>query len=149
MSIAQRDYVLRMIQQLGEFLAKIAGARREKRFDDALREVDAALDGLFGPMKRTLNDVDSATAASLLRAHEKVIAYAKLLAAQAEIYDDKGEALVARVANRRSLELFLEGRSMLENPRDDVDAAIRSLAPKINVERLSPRHRALLDGKKP
>ena len=149
MSIAQRDYVLRLIQQLGDFLSRIAGRRREGELDEALREVERALDAIFGPMKRTLNDVDSATAANLLGNADKTLAYAKLLGAQAEVYDDKGEKLVARVARRRSLELLLEARSRFELPRPEVDEAIAALEPQVNLERMSPRHRALLRGETP
>jgi hypothetical protein len=43
MSIAQRDYILRMIEQLGLFLAKIMGARKAGDFELAEREAKAAL----------------------------------------------------------------------------------------------------------
>ncbi|MCK6586909.1 MAG: hypothetical protein L6Q76_04920, partial [Polyangiaceae bacterium] len=108
MSIAERDYILRMIEQLGVFLAKIMGARTAGDFDRAELELKAALGALFGPLADMLEKVDSASAANLLGGPEKIGAAAALYAERAAIRDAAGDQAAARADRRRALELYLE-----------------------------------------
>jgi hypothetical protein len=141
MSIGRKDYILRMIEQLAAAIAGVAGLKEAGQLDDALRLVRETADGIFGPLLRTLDEVDSATAASLLGDGEKVAAYAALLAEQADIHERKGDARRARSDHRRALEVYLE----LAPPRDDrARAAIQGLRTKVDEGRLAERYRSAL-----
>jgi hypothetical protein len=144
MSIRRRDYVLEMIEQLAAAIASIAGLKEAGQLDEALRLVQKTADGLFGPLHRTLDAVDSATAATLLGDADKVAAYAALVAERADIQERKGDARRARADHRRALETYLE-RARLAPPLDDrARAAIQTLRTKVDENRLAERYRDAL-----
>jgi hypothetical protein len=144
MSIGRKDYILQMIEQLTAAVASVVGLKEAGKLDEALRLVRATADGIFGPLLRTLDEVDSATATSLMHDSEKVAAYATLLAEQADIYERKGDARRARADHRRALEMFLE-RARLAPPIDDgARAVIEALRTKVDEGRLGERYRSAL-----
>jgi hypothetical protein len=144
MSIGRKDYILRMIEQLSAVLAQVVGLKEAGKLDEALRLVRETADGIFGPLLRTLDEVDSATAASLRGDSQKVAAYATLLAEQGNIHERKGDARRARADHRRALELYLE-RVRLAPPLDDqTRAAIQTLRTKVDEGRLAERYRNAL-----
>jgi hypothetical protein len=108
MSIKQRDYILRMIEQLAETLASIAGLKAKGKVDEAEQLVRATVDGLVGPLRGALEGVDAASAAALLGSREKLGAYAALIAEEGSILELKGDARGARRARRRALDLYRE-----------------------------------------
>src|SRR4051812_3258058 len=108
MSIQERDYLLRMIRRLAEFIGRIVGARNAGKHDEALRLCRDATEQMFGPLGRTLAEVDAPTAATLLANREKIAAYAELTAEEAEVHALAGDERPARIARRRALELYLE-----------------------------------------
>ncbi len=145
MSIQERDFLMRMIQQLADALARIAGLRGAGRTPEALLLLQQTTDGVFGPMARMLEQVDSASAAMLLASPQKIRAYASLLDERARIHAAQGENARARADERRALDLFLLSlRAPAEIP-DDVRAAIDALSPKVDPARLDPRARAMLE----
>lgn len=144
MSIAQRDYILRMIEQLGDFLARIAGAKREQKLEVALDEIGAALGALFGPLLGTLEALDTEGAATLLSTPEKVRAYAILTAERADVIALKGEARRARSLHLRALELHLEASLRGPLPDERAREAILELCDKAGEDRLRERHKRAL-----
>jgi hypothetical protein len=143
-SIRQKDYILRMIEQLAAELARIMSLQAAGKLDEALQAVRETADGIFGPLRRTLDEVDSATAARLIGDAGKIAAYAALLAAQADILDQKGEARRARADRRRALEVYLERALLPSGPDDPTRAAITALRSRVDEGRLSERHRKAL-----
>lgn len=144
MSIGRKDYILQMIEQLTAAVASVVGLKEAGKLDDALRLVRETADGIFGPLLRTLDEVDSATAASLIGDSEKVAAYATLLAERADIYERKGDTRRARADHRRALEMYLE-RARLAPPLDDgTRAAIETLRTKVDEACLAERYRNAL-----
>jgi hypothetical protein len=144
-SIAQRDYILRMIEQLGVFLAKIMGARKAGDFDLAEREVKAALGALFGPLAEMLEKVDSASAANLLGGPEKIGAAAALYAERAAVRQAAGNEAAARVDRRRALELYLEAARLKPPDTDEARGMLLDLLKDVDRERLPERYRRELD----
>ncbi|MGK4007350.1 hypothetical protein WMF31_32310 [Sorangium sp. So ce1036] len=143
MSLRQRDYILRMIEQLAEAIGRIAGLRRAGELAEAHRVLRETADGLFGPMRDMLDRVDAAGAATLLGDHEKIGAYAALCAEQAAILEAQGRGAQAAAERLRALELHLEAvrRAPEDNPRAREGA--RALLGQVDVTRLPDRYRAL------
>jgi hypothetical protein len=143
-SIGRKDYILRMIEQLTEAIARVVGLKEAGKLDEALQLARETAGGIFGPLLRTLDEVDSATAANLMGDGDKVSAYAALLAEQADIHERRGDARRARADHRRALEMYLE-RARLAPPLDDrARAAIEALRAKVDETRLAERYRSAL-----
>ncbi|MBS2028659.1 MAG: hypothetical protein JST54_12205 [Deltaproteobacteria bacterium] len=83
--MTDRDYVQRMIERLGSFLARLAGLRQEGELDRALREVDDAIPQLLGIDLGLLESVDARTAAKLLGSKERAEVLARILAEKVEL----------------------------------------------------------------
>jgi hypothetical protein len=103
MPLGSRDYILRVIERMAEFLAAVAGKRREGKLDEAARDIDQAKHDLLGPLARSVDSLDASTVAMLLEDAAKTRAYAQLLDAEADVASDRGderraEALRARAA---------------------------------------------------
>jgi hypothetical protein len=139
-SISERDYILRMIERLGAFLARIMGARRAGDLELARREVGAAMGALFGPLAEMVEKVDAESAASLLGDPEKIRAYASLLAERAAIDDSRAD-------ERRALMLLI--CAARKTPQERVSGpareAILALAARVDRERLPEPYRRDLD----
>lgn len=149
MSIGQRDYILRMIEQLAVFLARIAGARKAGDHELAEREAQAALGALFGPLADMLEKVDSASAASLLGGPEKIGAAAALYAERAAAREAAGKTAQARADRRRALELHLEAARIKPPDSDEARGILLDLAKDVDRERLPERYRRELDALAP
>lgn len=105
-----QDYLLRLLQQLTRFIARILKLRDEKQPAEALKVVQTAFDELFGGGREWLKDVDSLTMASLLEDPETMKAYAELLALEGQLLDDLGQLGLSRVRLQSALELLLRAQ---------------------------------------
>lgn len=144
MSMVERDYILRMIQQLAQAIARIVGLKREGKLDEALAALRETADGIFGPLGRTLDALDARSAASLLGSFAKVDAYARLTGEEASIHELGGAARLSRGCYLRALELHLEAARLERSPSAETRAAIAALRPKVEEARLSARYREAL-----
>lgn len=145
MSITERDLLLRMIQQLGDSIAKIIGLRTGGQPDEALVLLQQTTDGILGPMAGMIDQVDSASAAMLLASPQKVRAYAWLVDERAKIRAAQGDDARARADERRALDLLLLSLKDPGDVPDDVRAAIDALARKVDPARLDARARTMLE----
>ncbi len=143
MSIARRDYIMRLIEQFVEVLARIVGLRKSGKLDDAEKLVRETADGFFGSLRSMLDSVDASTAANLLGTKERIAVYAALTNEEAEIAAARGDARKAATRRRRALELYLEASRL-----GDLDARSRTnvddLRKWLDVSRLDDRYRELL-----
>ena len=112
MGMIQRDYVLRLIQQLAQALARIAGLKRSGQLDEALDDVGTTLDDLLGPLRQTLDAIDARSAARLLTDRERIEAYALLSAEEASILELIGNTTRAGQRAQRALALLLEAQML-------------------------------------
>lgn len=146
MSIRQRDYILRMIEQLAEAIARIAGARGAGKHEEALSLVRETADGILGPLRAMVEQLDSASAAVLLGSAEKVGAYAALTAEEAATHEAAGDARRAGAGYRRALELHLEAARLGEGAEARARAleAAGRLRGKVDERRLGQRYREAL-----
>ncbi|WP_437677749.1 hypothetical protein [Sorangium sp. So ce131] len=143
MSLRQRDFILRMIEQLAEAIGRIAGLRRAGQLAEAEQLVRATADGLFGPIRDMLDRLDAAGAATLLGDHEKIGAYAALCAEQAAILELRGRGAEALSERRRALLLHLEAVSRAPEGNTRAQEGARALLEQVDVARLPERYRAL------
>ncbi|MEZ4222254.1 MAG: hypothetical protein R3B13_15060 [Polyangiaceae bacterium] len=100
----RQDYIGRLIQQLAEALARIAGlSRRDQRdeIEQELQSAEAAL-GLFKGMDR----LDARSAAMILGGGDKVVLAAQLIEQRAMLAAEAGDAAREAVLRRRARELL-------------------------------------------
>jgi hypothetical protein len=134
----REDWLIRLIRQFAEAIARLAGLRKAGQFQQALDAADRLYDELGIP--RDLVDVvDTPTLASMLRWPDKMRAAAMLLWEEGYIYKAKGDPLTAFAKHRRAHELFLEARAV--EPQPDDDAAILELSRIVPASDLDPRYR--------
>ena len=122
MSLVQRDFVRRLIEQLSQFVARITGLVGARRFEDALELVREAEKELVGPLAATLEAVDARTVALLLGSTDKLRLFCLFTAKRAALAGMLGQP--AERDARRALDLYaeLERRS----PLSEIDAAARA-----------------------
>lgn len=137
----ERDYIMRMIQQLSGVLLRLLNLKRSQDYDQALDLVTNAYGELFGTEAALLRAMDSATAAHLLGHPEKIKALATLCREEADLFRHKGKEVEADTASRRALELFLEAASQMKEPDAECLDAIRSLTHEIDPAGLPQRYR--------
>lgn len=121
----REDYLVRLIKQLADFLARIAGYRKRGDHAKAMTEVGRAWADVLDVPREIVDATDTATLASLLGTPDKMRVAAQLLAEEARVMTAQGDPLNASVLRARAVELYEIARE--REPRDDDDAAIVEL----------------------
>jgi hypothetical protein len=88
--VLRDDYLMRMVRQLAQALARIAGLRNAGLLDQAERELDRALASLGGIDPRLAEQADAATLLSLVQDPARRDALARLLAERDAIRAARG-----------------------------------------------------------
>lgn len=135
----REDYIIRLVRQLGDFLARIAGKRRAKDFEGAIAEASRGWDELLGHPREVVDVVDSPTLASMLREPSKMRVAAQLLLEEGHARAGKGDPAHAAVCYRRATEMILEARAIDPSPEDD--AVLLELGRLVPANQLDPRYR--------
>lgn len=136
----REDFIERMIRQLAEALARIAGRTASGKLDEAIQESDRAWTDLLDVPRDLVDRLDGPTLAQLLADPIKMRIAGELLAAEARVHQAKGNPVHALICNKRAFELFLEARAL--DPQPDDEAAILELARTIPPTEIDPRYRA-------
>ena len=135
----REDYIIRLIKQVADVIARMAGLRRDERFEEAIAEAGKGWDELLGH-PRTLVDVcDTPTLAGLLGAPARMRVAAQLLVEEGHAYRGKSDPIHAAVCYRRAFELYLEAH--VAAPEADDSAAIAELARLVPANQLDERYR--------
>jgi hypothetical protein len=145
MSFQSRDSTFRTIQQLGELFGRIVSLRRAGKLDEASKVLTDGAVVLFGPMWDSLGRRESSGAAILLGSREKISAYAMFVQHQADIDELRSDVWKARDGYRRALELHLEAARLGPDTDTATRAAIRTLKPRVDLDRLSKMYRVQLE----
>lgn len=135
----REDYIIRLIKQLADFLARIAGKRRARDFEGAIAEAGKAWDELLGHPRELVDVIDTPTLAALLREPGKMRVAAQLLVEEGHARAGKGDPLHASVCYRRATELVLEARAI--EPTAEDDAALLELGQLVQMNQLDERYR--------
>ncbi len=145
MSFQSRDSTFRTTQQLGELFGRIVGLRRTGRLDEASKMLKDGAVVIFGPLWDTLGRRESSSAAILLGSRERVSAYAMFIQHEAEIDELRGNVWKGRDGFRRALELHLEAGRLGSEIDAVTRSAIRTLKPRVDLDRLSKIYRIQLE----
>jgi tetratricopeptide (TPR) repeat protein len=135
----RQDYLMRMIHQLADFIAQVAGLNRRGEHDKALAAADQAWGKLLDAPRELIDAVDTPTLAAMLREPAKLRAAAQLCYEEGRALAGKGDPLLAQLRYRRALELMLEVRA--KEPDDQDEGAILELSRLVPANMLDPRYR--------
>jgi hypothetical protein len=107
-SIVQRDYLVRMIEQCAEAIAEIAAFLRAGEFDLALIVVDRTSDLVLGNLRPVFERLEAASIVDLTGELDldRVRMYAALLAEEGTIRERRGETPRAQYCFSRALDLY-------------------------------------------
>src|SRR5262245_16657965 len=122
------DYLMRLIEQLAQFVARIAGFNARREYNTALREARRAWDELDIPHE-LVDRLDGAELAKLLRDPAKMRAAAALLAEEAEALAATGDPIHAAIRRKRAYQLYGEAHRL--DPQDGDDAAMTRIAVRL------------------
>ena len=126
----QRDYILRLVEQLREFLSQITRLRQVNRPDDALVAIVQAQEQLFAcPAAQFTSLLPDAQFHMLVlgekpeQARAKILLQSDLLAETARIYDDKDQLALSQGARYFALELLQLAAAQYPDPVFDAPIA--------------------------
>ncbi len=152
MLTSRRDYLLRLIDEVGRLLARVVFKRRAGAHEDALAAVVQGCERLFNLEADQLFQLTPeqhfamlADAASPELGRDKILLYAALNAEAGKIYDAMGRATMARASRLNALRLTL--RVHLEFPPENPPLfapAIADLRQALAEESLDADTQALL-----
>jgi hypothetical protein len=140
----ERDYIMRLVQQLAAVLKRIFKLKEQEQHEQALVEAGAAYGELLGMSPELMAAFDSATLAQLLGHHERVKAAAALFRAEGELHQRLGEEAGAQARYQRALELYLEAAQAQTQSDAECVAAVRVIAKLLLPERITPRYSNLM-----
>jgi hypothetical protein len=123
----RQDYITRMIEQLVAALAAILGAATGKKTDDALVLVHEACLTVLGMEYRMLLTIDAASVAELLGHPEKIQALARLVIAEADVLQLKGDSEGAAHRLGHALGLLLETERRRAAPNAETEELLRDV----------------------
>jgi hypothetical protein len=145
MSLTSRqDYLMRMIEQIIQVLLRVIGLTRTGDLDEALVQLRTGYGLLLGPFAEVVPRLDSASAAQIVANADQLLAYARLLHAEAEVRRLREEPAEAEALERRSLEFALEAHARGAADAEAADALIGTLAHTVGTDRLDPHFLRLL-----
>lgn len=109
MPIQQKDFILRLMEQLASELRELRAALLDQGAAEAPRVVDQAVAAqaqLLGDVEPVLRSVDPATAASLIADTRRLRLWAELMRVEADGRELTGERDASEVLRRRSTALL-------------------------------------------
>lgn len=109
----QQDYVLRMIEQLGSFVATVLNLQKNGKTGEALEELNDAYGKFSGLSPTLVHALSEEDLVQLLHSRggidpNRCWALAELLREEAVIYDDLGQTTESAPRFLKSLRLYLE-----------------------------------------
>lgn len=148
--MAQKDYILRMAEDVGRALAQIIYHKEIQDYQGALSLIDELFKQTVGAGSGFLHAISEETLLAMLTLLgvlnvEKALLVATLLKAEGDIYEDQGNPEAAYESYLTSLNLFLEillRDDNLHNLR--VSPEVEDLLGKLEAYELPPNTRRLL-----
>ena len=125
----REDYIERMIKQLVSALAAIVKAGKSQRTDEAPELVQQTSLSLFGMEYRMLLTIDAASVAELLGTPEKILALVKLLSAEADLLEQRGDA--EGVAHRLGHALALSRQAQNKKATAEGEALLQAMSDRL------------------
>jgi len=108
MSVVQRDYIERMIEQAAQAFAQILELVRAGDLDPAMIVLQKTRDLVLGPMRPVLERLDASSAVELVGRYEmeRLRMFAALLGEEGAIHERRGKGARAELCYRHALELY-------------------------------------------
>lgn len=124
----EKDFIVRMTQEMAKMLAAIMGFRKAKQPEVALQTLSEAGADLLGVPKSVLDSLDAPSAARMLVDPTRMRAYARLLREEAEILVELNRS--GALARSRAIVLIEEATAIGgAQPEDATElAALRNVA---------------------
>jgi hypothetical protein len=109
----RQDYIMRMIAQMVQVLARILHLRETGRYEQGLAAVDDEMQKFIGLDARFINSLSVKDLVALMKPSigldaTRALVAADLLKEQGDIYEDQGDPEAAFASHVKSLTLFLE-----------------------------------------
>jgi tetratricopeptide (TPR) repeat protein len=146
----QKDYILRVAEDVGRALAQIIYHQEIRDYQGALSLIDELFKQSVGVGSGFIHAVSEETLLAMLTLLgvldvEKALLIAKLLKAEGDIYEEQGNPDAAYDSYLKSLNLFLEILLRDDNLHDlRVSPEIEDLLGKLDAYELPPNTRRLL-----
>lgn len=128
------DWLLRVIRDVVDALARILKKKEEGKYEEALEDVRDALGKLLGPNAKLVGILDAATLAHMCPNAETVRALAELRREEADVLERQGDEAGSKKAARHALALYDIALDRAEGKMDDdpgVDAALDWLEARV------------------
>ncbi len=143
MSVVQRDYIERTIEEAAWAIVQILQLARAGDLDLAMIVVERTRDLVLGPMRPVLERIDAASSVDLVGRFEldRLRMYAVLLAEEGAIHERRGKPARAEHCYRHALELYAAislARARLQGADWE---RIALLEPKIEGSSIDGRYR--------
>lgn len=141
----KKDYILRLIEQMGRMVAALLHKLRDgEESREALANARVTLSQMLGPLGDIAPRMDSVTAGQMVGDPDVLGAWAELTAAEAEVASAHGDIDAAGSSRRRALELAIEAHLRTPSDRPELLALIERLRPAVAGQALAPRHEEAL-----
>jgi hypothetical protein len=127
----REDYIERMIERLVAALAAILKAGQSQKTEEALDLVHQTSLSLFGMEYRMLITIDAGSVAGLLEHPEKLKALAKLVSAEADLLQQRGDTEGAAHRLGHALALLEEARRRRTNPDSETESLLRGVRDRL------------------
>lgn len=127
----REDYIERMIERLVAALAAILKAGKSQKTEEALDLVHQTSLSLFGMEYRMLITIDAGSVAGLLEHPEKIKALAKLVSAEAELLQQRGDTEGATHRLGHALALLQEAQLRRTNPDPETETLLRGVRDRL------------------
>jgi tetratricopeptide (TPR) repeat protein len=138
MSLVQRDYILRIIEQLGEVLTHVLHLRRGGSIVEARQYINQSIGRLVGIAPEEIAARSASDLADEIRGRlashrqkqlvsDQIVVLAGLLHESAHVHDDAGDADAARAERLKALELYLEVLTVDEPGCVPAEAAVDTI----------------------
>lgn len=127
----REDYIERMIEKLVAALVAILKAGKAQKTEEALDLVHQTSLSLFGMEYRMLLTIDAASVAGLLEHPEKIKALAKLVSAEADLLQQRGDDVGVAHRLGHALGLLQEARRRRLTPDPELETLVRSVEDRL------------------
>lgn len=108
MSLIERDWVMRMVKQLVDFIARALKLAKEGRDKEAIELLESGCLEVLGIPWSALALVDSKSAAGVLGDGARVAAFGRILEERASIEAMQGKVALAAQRRQHALEIYRE-----------------------------------------
>ncbi|QRN96823.1 hypothetical protein JRI60_48930 [Archangium violaceum] len=127
----REDYIERMIERLVAALAAILKAGKGQKTEEALDLIHQTSLSLFGMEYRMLITIDAGSVAELLGHPEKIKALAKLVSAEADLLQQRGDAVGVSHRLGHALALLQEVQRRRSTPDPEAETLIQSVRDRL------------------